>query len=86
MKKSLVNPNSLLHSSMKLEAMRLVVHGAVIRLPATAVFTSLSDLSLEGMRVEDGDDNLPALLLSRACWPRLQKLHLIDPELHAGLK
>jgi hypothetical protein len=67
--------------------MRLAVHGVVIQLPATAVFTSLTDLSLERMRVEDRDGNLLARLVSSACCPRLQKLRLIDLDLEPpGMK
>ncbi|KAL6651374.1 hypothetical protein ACP70R_010299 [Stipagrostis hirtigluma subsp. patula] len=63
-----------LPSSGKLETMRLALRTRV-RLPATAAFTSLADLSLENM-VLPGGCGVLSRLLSSACCPRLQKLRL----------
>ncbi|KAF8649998.1 hypothetical protein HU200_064160 [Digitaria exilis] len=45
-------------------------------LPATAVFTSLADLSLESIEFPSGSSHLLHRLLSSACCPRLQRLQL----------
>ncbi|KAL6651377.1 hypothetical protein ACP70R_010302 [Stipagrostis hirtigluma subsp. patula] len=63
-------------SSKKLETLRLALDHAVVQLPATALFASLTELSLECMFVAHETGNLLARLLSSACCPRLQKLRL----------
>nr|XP_034605034.1 putative FBD-associated F-box protein At5g56400 isoform X3 [Setaria viridis] len=67
-----------LPSSAKLEAMRLDLGEALVRLPATAVFVSLKSLSLESMMIIKGTWHLLARLLSTACCPCLQKLRMRD--------
>ncbi|XP_066345871.1 uncharacterized protein [Miscanthus floridulus] len=61
-----------LPSSAKLETMHWEQQGVRLQLPATAVFTSLVDLSLEDIELVAGS----AHLLSSACCPSLQKLQL----------
>lgn len=46
-------------------------------LPSTAVFPSLTDLSLEAIVVEAGGDHLLARLVSSACCPGLYRLRLV---------
>ncbi|CAL4945129.1 unnamed protein product [Urochloa decumbens] len=66
-----------LPSSAKLEAMHLKLGDAWVRLPATVVFSSLTDLTLESIMVA-GDNVLLLLgrLVSSACCPSLQKLRM----------
>ncbi|KAL6651379.1 hypothetical protein ACP70R_010304 [Stipagrostis hirtigluma subsp. patula] len=64
-----------LPTSTKLETMHLALGNAVVQLPATALFASLTELSLERM-VAYGSGDLLARLVSSACCPRLQKLRL----------
>ncbi|KAL6650763.1 hypothetical protein ACP70R_009688 [Stipagrostis hirtigluma subsp. patula] len=66
----------ILPSSKKMETLRLALDHAVVQLPATALFVSLTELSLECMFVAHETGNLLARLLSSACCPRLQKLRL----------
>ena len=63
-------------SPVRLEAMRLALSGARLRLPTAMEFTSLADLSLEWIRMEAGSVHLLARLLSSASCPRLQKLRM----------
>ncbi|CAN6286371.1 unnamed protein product [Urochloa humidicola] len=64
-------------SSAKLEAMYLDLNDAWVRLPATVVvFASLTDLTLEGIKVAGDNVQLLARLVSSACCPRLQKLRM----------
>jgi len=63
-------------SPVRLEAMRLALGGARLRLPTAMEFTSLADLSLEWIRMEAGSVHLLARLLSSASCPRLQKLRM----------
>ncbi|CAO2036503.1 unnamed protein product [Urochloa humidicola] len=67
---------SELPSNQKLETMHWNLVGASIQLPATAVFTSLNNLSLQSIKFPDGSGHLLARFLSPACCPRLQKLQL----------
>jgi hypothetical protein len=62
-----------LPSTAALETLRLAIDNAVVKLPETAVFASLTDLSLERMGMAG---HLLARLLSSACCPRLRKLRL----------
>ncbi|KAL6893810.1 hypothetical protein ACP4OV_007908 [Aristida adscensionis] len=66
-----------LPSSAKLETMYLALAGARLRLPATAVFESLVDLTLRHIEVSPRGGRLLARLVSPACCPRLQKLRLV---------
>jgi hypothetical protein len=63
-----------LPSSAKLETMHWELQGVRLQLPATAMFTSLVDLSLENIELVAGGGHLLARLLSSACCPSLQKL------------
>lgn len=63
-------------SPVRLEAMRLALGGARLRLPTAMEFTSLTDLSLEWIMMEAGSVHLLARLLSSASCPRLQKLRM----------
>jgi hypothetical protein len=66
-----------LASSAKLEAMHLELSDDVkLRLPSTAVFASLTDLSLKHIRFEQGGVHLLARFVSTACCPRLHRLEL----------
>jgi len=65
-----------LPSSAKLEAMYLYLSDALVRLPATVVFASLTDLTLESFQVAGDDVLLLARLASAACCPVLHKLHM----------
>ena len=56
--------------------MHCKLEGLRLRLPATAVFPSLVDLSLENIELVAGSGHLLARLLSSACCPSLQKLQL----------
>ncbi|RLM75272.1 hypothetical protein C2845_PM15G22130 [Panicum miliaceum] len=69
--------DELLISSAKLEIMRLKLCNVEVRLPSTAAFASLTDLSLEDMEVEAGGGHLLARLVSSACCPRLLRLRLV---------
>jgi hypothetical protein len=74
-----------LPSSAKLETMHWELQGVRLQLPATAMFTSLVDLSLENIELVAGGGHLLARLLSSACCPSLQKLQLRElslPELN----
>ena len=73
--------DDLLVSSAKLETMRLNLRAVKLRLPSTAAFASLTDLSLENMEVEAGGGHLLARLVSSACCPRLYRLRLVGLEL-----
>jgi hypothetical protein len=65
-----------LPSSAKLETMHCKLEGVRLRLPTTAVFPSLVDLSPENIELVAGSGHLLARLLSSACCPSLQKLQL----------
>ncbi|TVU44397.1 hypothetical protein EJB05_03836, partial [Eragrostis curvula] len=70
-----------LPSSSKLQTLRLVVDGTRVWLPTTVVFPSLTDLTLESMRLaDDRDGRILAAFLSPACCPRLQKLRMRNVE------
>nr|CAB3485759.1 unnamed protein product [Digitaria exilis] len=66
-------------SSANLETMHLDFNHATLRLPSTAVFASLADLSIENIEIED-DSGVQHLtrLVSSACCPRLRKLRLVE--------
>ncbi|CAN6314691.1 unnamed protein product [Urochloa humidicola] len=66
-----------LPSSAKLETLHLCLGRAGVRLSSTsAIFTSLTDLTLLQLKITaDSDDNL-SRFLSPACCPHLQKLRL----------
>jgi len=76
-----------LPSSAKLETMRLFLGCARVRFPSTSViFTSLTDLALQWLKVTADSGDLGRLLLSECC-PRLQKLRLHSIMLkHSGTK
>jgi hypothetical protein len=64
-------------SPVGLETLRLALGGARLRLPTTMKFESLTDLSLERIKVADGGGaHLLARLVSSASCPRLQKLRM----------
>ncbi|CAO2036504.1 unnamed protein product [Urochloa humidicola] len=65
-----------LPSNAKLETMHLYLDGEMIQPPVTAVFTWLTDLSLQSIEFPNGSGHLLSRLLSSACCPRLQKLEL----------
>ncbi|KAG2623565.1 hypothetical protein PVAP13_3KG068200 [Panicum virgatum] len=62
--------------SAELETMRLALSSLKLRLPSTAAFASLTDLSLESMVLEAGGAHLLARFVSSACCPRLHRLQL----------
>ena len=64
--------------SAKLETMHWDLKDVRLQLPATAVFASLVDLSPEYVHLCDcgNSGHILARLLSSACFPSLQKLHL----------
>ncbi|CAL4936740.1 unnamed protein product [Urochloa decumbens] len=66
-----------LPSSAKLETMHLRLSSTRVRLPSTAVFASLTDLALEFIELAAGSGHLLARILSPACCPRFQKLHMM---------
>jgi hypothetical protein len=79
--------DELLPSSPKLKYMRLGLSCAKVRLPRTAVFTSLKDLTLEFLELAVGSGHLLARLLSSVCCPSLQKLRMMRVNLlRAGTK
>ncbi|XP_066365596.1 FBD-associated F-box protein At5g38590-like [Miscanthus floridulus] len=79
--------DELLPSSPKLESMRLGLSSANVRLPRTAVFTSLKDLTLEFVELAAGSGHRLARLLSSVCCPSLQKLRMMCIDLlRAGTK
>ncbi|CAL4945127.1 unnamed protein product [Urochloa decumbens] len=65
-----------LSTSAKLEAMYLDLANAWVRLPATVVFASLADLTLESIKVSGDNVLLLARLVSSACCPSLRKLSM----------
>ncbi|CAN6308725.1 unnamed protein product [Urochloa humidicola] len=67
-----------LPSSAKLEAMYLDLADAWVRLPATVAFASLTDLTLESIKVAGDNVQLLARLVSSACCPDLHKLRMCD--------
>nr|CAB3485758.1 unnamed protein product [Digitaria exilis] len=67
-----------LASSAKLETMDLQLSDVKLQLPSSAVFASLTDLSLGAIEVEAGGGHLLARLVSSACCPRLRSLQLVD--------
>ncbi|TVU15729.1 hypothetical protein EJB05_39267, partial [Eragrostis curvula] len=67
-----------LPSSIDLGTMHLRITRARIRFPATAVFASLTDLSLECIRIAAGSSHLFARFLSSKCCPRLLRLRIQD--------
>nr|CAB3469773.1 unnamed protein product [Digitaria exilis] len=67
-----------LPSPIRLEAFRLALGGATFRLQTTVKFASLTDLSLERMKIPAGGAHLLARLVSSASCPRLRKLRMID--------
>ncbi|GJM97067.1 hypothetical protein PR202_ga13965 [Eleusine coracana subsp. coracana] len=76
-----------LSSSPKLKTMTLDLDSVSVRLPSTAVFTSLTDLKLEFIELADGSGLLLSRLLSSACCPCLQTLRMLYVDFkHAGTK
>jgi hypothetical protein len=65
-----------LPSAVRLETMRLALGGAQLRLPAAMTFASLTNLSLERIRIAAGGAALLGHLVSSATCPRLQKLRV----------
>ncbi|CAO2047607.1 unnamed protein product [Urochloa humidicola] len=65
-----------LPSPVGLETLRLALGGARLRLHTTVKFESLTDLSLERIKVANGGAHLLARLVSSASCPRLQKLRM----------
>ncbi|GJN01753.1 hypothetical protein PR202_ga19045 [Eleusine coracana subsp. coracana] len=65
-----------LPSSTKLETLHLEIARASVQLPITAVFASLTDITLSNMAIADGSAHRLARLLSPECSPRLRKLRL----------
>nr|CAB3469779.1 unnamed protein product [Digitaria exilis] len=65
-----------LPSPVRLETMRLALGGARLRPSADVKFASLKDLSLERIKVPDGDARLFACLVSSRSCPNLQKLRI----------
>ncbi|TVU15731.1 hypothetical protein EJB05_39269, partial [Eragrostis curvula] len=65
-----------LQGSAKMETMRLALGHAILHLPSSAVFASLTDLTLELVVFAHGTLHLLTRLLSSSCCPRLQKLRL----------
>ncbi|CAN6291333.1 unnamed protein product [Urochloa humidicola] len=65
-----------LPSSTKLEAMYLDLSGAWVRLPATLMLASLTDLTLHCMKVAGDNVILLARLVSSACCPSLRKFSM----------
>ncbi|CAL5036925.1 unnamed protein product [Urochloa decumbens] len=62
---------------VRLETMRLALGGTRLRLPAAIMkFASLTDLSLERIRIAAGGAHLLGRLVSSASCPRLQKLRM----------
>ncbi|CAL4928067.1 unnamed protein product [Urochloa decumbens] len=57
--------------------MHLRLSNTRVRLPSTVVFASLTDLALEFIELAAGSGHLLARILSPACRPRLQKLHMM---------
>jgi len=77
LKKPVMDLDELLPSPPKLECMRLGLSHTKVRLPRTAVFTSLKDLTLEFVELAAGSGHLLARLSSAACCPSLQKLRMM---------
>jgi hypothetical protein len=65
-----------LSSPASLETMRLGLGRARLRLPAAMKFASLTDLSLERIKIVDGGARLFARLVSPASCPLLQRLRV----------
>ncbi|RLN13229.1 hypothetical protein C2845_PM09G03790 [Panicum miliaceum] len=74
----LVIIDELLPSPARLETMHLALGDAGLRLPTTMKFASLTDLSLESIKIARGGAHLLARLVSPANCPRLQKLRMIN--------
>nr|TKW20094.1 hypothetical protein SEVIR_4G062900v2 [Setaria viridis] len=65
-----------LHSPVKLETMRLALGGKSLRLPNTMKLASLTDLSLEGIKIVKGGVHLLGRLVSSVSCPHLEKLRM----------
>ncbi|KAL6893813.1 hypothetical protein ACP4OV_007911 [Aristida adscensionis] len=65
-----------LPSSATLERMYLDLDSARVRLPSNVVFQSLASLTLKFIDLAPGSGQLLARLLSSACCPSLQRLHM----------
>ncbi|KAL6636646.1 hypothetical protein ACP70R_024218 [Stipagrostis hirtigluma subsp. patula] len=68
----------LLPSSTRLETMCLGLRNARVRLQATVVFESLTNLTLKNIVVTRDSSHLLARFISLECCPRLQKLSMSD--------
>ncbi|KAG2604392.1 hypothetical protein PVAP13_4NG059100 [Panicum virgatum] len=66
----------LLPSPARLETMRLALGDAGLQFPTTMKFASLTDLSLERIKIARGGAHLLGRLVSPANCPRLQKLRM----------
>ncbi|KAL6636654.1 hypothetical protein ACP70R_024226 [Stipagrostis hirtigluma subsp. patula] len=66
-----------LPSSAKLQTMCLALNSVRVRLPSDVVFASLANVRLEFIDLEAGSGRLLTRLLSSACCPSLQRLHML---------